>query len=598
VTVRAIGGLIVFNLFVLACGAGVLWGLRGWRLWTELLRLVGVAYLLGLAALMVLMTLELVLGVPVGSVTVALDGALLVAAGIVVRRAQGGSWPGHSPPGWRFPRLSVFVALFLAGIVVYLQGMFRSERLSGIGNEFDSWAFWTPKAEWIYYFGALDADVLKLLPNGSYPPGLTSIQAAALHAMGGPDTATLHLQYWFFAVGFLAAVAGALAHRVDLTILVPCLLAVLVAPSLVARAMTTYADIPLGYLVAGGALLLVLWIDEQEPWQLAGATVVLAAAMLTKREGILFAAAVLLAAIVASWGDRRRSVWVLVAGAIASALALPWRVWFSLQGIPSDAPSSGYLASFEHLDRVWPSLRLVMTTLFDRDFWPFVAVLAIAAMFLAALARAWRVVVYSTVFVVGAIAASTWAIWSNSSLAFSQDDSLNPIGRLTGTTILVLAVLTPLLLQLAWNGTASGAASRSRTVSPGPDGIVWRSLGAWAIVLVGLLSHPASMLLSYSGSGLPGGAPRFPGTADCVMPPVPGRAVRLVLGYAGTYPDAERMRWRAAAAGLKDVRVGQDGCGRVRVFVDNVATLSAGRRLAALAEASGLHPTFEVDPHA
>lgn len=567
-TVRAIGGLVVFNLFVLASGAGVLWGLRGWRWWTELARLAGVAYLLGLAALMVVMTLELVLGVPVGSVTVALDGALLVAAGLLVRRARGGRWPGGRPPDWRLPRLSVFVALFLAGIAVYLEGMFRSERLSGIVNEFDSWAFWMPKAEWIYFFGDLDADVLKLLPNGSYPPGLTSIQAAAFHALGRPDTATLHLQYWFFAVGFLGAVAGALAHRVRPTILVPALLAVMVAPSLVARAMTTYADVPLGYLVAGAALLMILWVTEHEPWQLAGATLLLAAAMLTKREGIPFSAAVVLAALVASWGDSRRSLRPLVlAGVTALALAAPWRVWFSLHGVPSDAPAGGYLGSLSHLDRVWPSLRLVVTTLFDQDLWPFVSVLAVAALLLAALAGAWRTAVYGVVFLAGAIAASTWAIWSNISLGFSEQDQLNPIVRLTGTTILVLAALTPLLLQVAWDRTSSGPPVPSSAVSPGPDAILCRSLGAWAIVLVGVLSHPASMLVGYSGSGLPGGAPSFAGSGACVAAPAEARTVRRVVGYASSYPEAEELRRRAVGAGLKDVRLGQDGCGRVRVFV-------------------------------
>jgi hypothetical protein len=597
VTIRAIGGLVVLNLFVLATGAGVLWGLRGWRWWTEFVRLAGVAYLLGLAALMVLMELELVLGLPLGSVTVGLDGLGLVAAGVLWRRARGGTWPGRSPAGWQFPRLSVFVALFVAGIVVCLESTFRSERLSGVVNEFDSWAFWMPKAEWIYYVGGLDRDVLKLLPNGSYPPGLTSVQAAAFHAMGGADTASLHLQYWFLAVGFVAAVAGALAHRVRPTILVPALLAVMVAPSLVARAMTTYADIPLGYLVAGAALLMLLWVDEHEPWQLAGATLLLAAAMLTKREGILFAAAVLLAAVVASWGDSRRS-WrrLAMAGAAAFALALPWRVWFTLQGIPSDAPAAGYLGSFEHLDRVWPSLRLVVTTLFDQDLWPFVSVLAVAAVLLAALARRWRVALYAAVFVVGAVAASTWAIWSNTSLGFSEQDSLNPVVRLTGTTILVLAVLAPLLLQSAWDGSGASKTVTLRRAVPGPDGILWRSLGAWAIVLVGVLSHPGSMILGYSGSGLPGGSPRFPGPFDCVVAPRPERPVRLVVGHTNSYPAAVELRRRAQSAGLESVEMGQDGCGRVRIFVDDLATVAAGRRLAGIARAAGLDPTLELDP--
>ena len=33
-TLRAIAGIAAFNGFVLVVGAGVLWGMRGWRWWT------------------------------------------------------------------------------------------------------------------------------------------------------------------------------------------------------------------------------------------------------------------------------------------------------------------------------------------------------------------------------------------------------------------------------------------------------------------------------------------------------------------------------------------------------------------------------------
>jgi hypothetical protein len=565
VTVRALVGLVVLNVFFLLVGVGVLWGIRGWRWWTELVRLAGLAYLLGLASLMVLMTAELTVGIPVTTATILFDGVLLVAAGIAFRGYRGGTWPRLVPEGWRFPRLSVFVALFLAGIAVYLEGMFRSERLAGVVNEFDSWAFWMPKAEWIYFFGHLDRRVFELLPNGSYPIGLSTVQAAAFHSMGSADTTSLHTQYWFVGAGFVAAAAGLLVERAHATILVPVLLAVLVAPSLVAREMTTYADVPLGYFVAASVLLVALWVQHREPWKLGCATVLLAAAMSTKREGMLFAAAILVAAFVASWGDGRRA-WrpLLLSGAAALALTLPWRIWFTAEGIPSDAPTTGYLGSFRQLDRMLPSVRLVIRTLFDQGMWPFVAGIAVAAVALAALASAWRLVAYAATFLLTAGAACAWAIWSNTSLSFSEDDSLNPIVRLTGTTILSLAVLTPLLLQVAWTGSGRRGV-RPRRASPGPDALAWRSLGAWAIVLIGVLSHPGSMLLGYARSGLPGGAPTFPSHAGCVAH-APRAGGRLV-GYVDSYPEAFELRRRAVSSGLRNVEVRRDGCGRVRVFV-------------------------------
>ena len=285
--------------------------------------------------------------------------------------------------------------------------------------------------------------------------------------------------------------------------------------------------------------------------------------MSTKREGMLFAAP-------CSGGvrrvlERRTSPWrpLLLAGRCRLALMLPWRIWFTAEGIPSDRPESGYRGSFlsstasgrpsgSSPDAVRPGL------------WPFVAGVAVAAIALGRSRAPGGSRRTAATFFVAAGAACTWAIWSNTSLSFSEDDSLNPIVRLTGTTILSLAVLTPLLLQAAWTGSGRREA-RPRRASPGPDALVWRSLGAWAIVVLGVLSHPGSMLLGYSRSGLPGGAPAFPSHADCVTHALRGSGGRLV-GYADSYPEAFELRRRAVSSGLRNVEVRRDGCGRVRVF--------------------------------
>ena len=85
-TERALVGLFAYNVFFLVAGAGVLWGIRGWRAWTELVRLAGLAYFLGVGSLMVLMTFELTVGIPVTVATILLDGALLVAVPASLRR--------------------------------------------------------------------------------------------------------------------------------------------------------------------------------------------------------------------------------------------------------------------------------------------------------------------------------------------------------------------------------------------------------------------------------------------------------------------------------------------------------------------------------
>ena len=134
---------------------------------------------------------------------------------------------------------------------------------------------------------------------------------------------------------------------------------------------------------------------SRRPWQLASATLLLGGAMLTKRKGLLFAACVLLAGFAASWTDRRR-LWrpLMVAGLAAFALALPWRIWFTVHGLEGDGPEYGYFGALRYLERVWPSFKLAVTTLFDSDLWRVFPVLAAIALVLAVAAGAWRIAVY------------------------------------------------------------------------------------------------------------------------------------------------------------------------------------------------------------
>jgi hypothetical protein len=592
-TVRALAGLVAFNLLVLGAGAILLWGLGAIRWWTDVVRLAGVAYLVGLGALMVALTAELALGLHIGMVTATGTWCLLVVAGLLTGYARGSPRP-RPPVRWRFPRISLLVASLVVGMAFYFQGVFRAARLSSILPEWDGWALWIPKAKAIYYFGALPPGLLRFFPNQAYPPGIPAIHALAFHAMGSADDVTLHLQYWFYALGFTGAVIGLLADRTRQNILIPTVMLALLAPSFITRVTWTYVDLPLGYLVALAALLVVLWLEERQSWQLVAAVVLLSGAMLTKREGLLFAACVLLAGFAASW-NQRGWAWprLAVAGVACYLLALPWRLWFIAHGIPGDGPTGGYLGASTDLARGWPTLRLVVTTLFDPEFWLLAPTVCAVAVVLAALARSWVPAIYALVFAMCTIAAATWIIWSDPTLPLTQDDALNPIVRLTGTSILVLVVLTPLLLERAWAAGSAGVAARR--ADPGPDAIVWRSAGVWVVVVLAALVYPASMLAHESRAGLPGGLPRFPSTSDCVVPPISGDPVRLVFGYADSYPGARTLRRRALAAGAATTRIAQDGCGRLRVFVDHVPSLSAGRVLESRFALRGLSPTLELD---
>src|SRR5207244_1979920 len=138
---------------------------------------------------------------------------------------------------------SIWSGALLALLVVSLEAVFRKGRLQGL-LEFDGWDSWGPRAKALYHFGRLDPHFLEGLPGGSYPPGLPALLATGLHAIGSDDVVTLHLQYWFLGVGFVAAVVGLLATRVAPLLFLPFALVIFVLPDIRSRSVDMYADPP------------------------------------------------------------------------------------------------------------------------------------------------------------------------------------------------------------------------------------------------------------------------------------------------------------------------------------------------------------------
>lgn len=592
-TVRAIAGLVVLHLFFLAVGAGILWGLRGWRAWTEFMRLAGVAYLLGVASLMTLLTLALVAGLGFGPPLILACGVALVAGGLLLGWRNGKGLPRLRPRGWRPPAPSLVSAVLIAAVVVYFEAFFRSERLAEL-YDWDAWFTWTLKAKTLFHLGGMEEWVFGTAAHSggvltSYPPGFPALQAASFHAMGSADVVTLSLTYWFLTLGFVAAVAGLLATRVRALILLPVLLLALVVPGLTGIPVPGGADRPLAYLVAIAALLVVLWLDERQGWQLAAATLLFGGAFLTKREGLLLGACVLAAAFAATWRDRR-DAWprLGLTGLAAFGLALPWRIWVGAQDFPDEGLETGIVATFENVDRARPSFELALRAMFGYEFWLVLPAVAVAAALLAFLAGARRPAAFTLVFLGLAVAANTWITWSQTFFGLTLDYSLNPATRFMVTPVLTAAAVTPLLLERAWVAVNGKRGSRLRR------GGARTVLLSWAIIVFAVVAYPASMAAGYSGFRLPGGAPSFPDRDECARAPVAGEPVRVVFSYERSYREANAVRERARDAGFEATEVARDGCGRLRIFVDDVASIAAGEELGSQAQVAGLEPTLEA----
>ena len=423
--------------------------MRGWDTWVELGRLLGLAFVVGVVTVSSLWTLLLIAGVPLSfCIVLGVPAALTVGAALAARR-RGRSRPREGSVGGGTSVIVTAVGISGAGLL--LEGLFRSARLSGL-YWWDAWSFWIPKAEAIYSFGGLDDQFFTTLPGTSYPPLVPVLDAAAFHLMGGPDVVTLHAQYWLFGVGFVWALAGVLSERVPAWMLWPFVLLLLVAPRIGRRFHITEADLLLDFIFVLAAVLVVYWIRDRARWRLVVATVLLCGMVLTKREGMLLAAVLLVAALIAS-ARQWRSAWPALAAAAAAAavVAAPWRIWYVVHGVAGEGPTGGGLNPTENTERLWPSFRLAFDVLLSSDYWSVIIPVAIGALVLAALVRAYVLAVFFGALVVLITIGGGWITWAIPELPITQALGGNPIVRYMGSAAVLCCAASPLLLAAAWS---------------------------------------------------------------------------------------------------------------------------------------------------
>ena len=254
----------------------------------------------------------------------------LVGDGRGIAGVLGGPRPPRprrrGPTGDAGALLVTAAGIALAGLL--LEALFRSARLQSL-QAYDAWAFWVPKAKAIYFFGGLDEQVFTTTPGPTYPPLVPILDAAAFHAMGSADTVTLHLQYWFLVVGAVArspaASIGTRPRGSSGRRSCSCSSC---------RASGAAADAAGGRprrraLRRRGAPPRALARDDQAGWRLGAAALLARGATLTKREGLLFAAACSrwrsphLGATAAAWVLGCRGLRLVAAVAIPVAPLVP-----------------------------------------------------------------------------------------------------------------------------------------------------------------------------------------------------------------------------------------------------------------------------------
>ena len=441
----SIAGVIALNALFTLTGLCLLWPLRGWQSALDVLEHLGVALMLGLAAVCVTSTVVLSLGGSLSFWMIIVICAALAGPAVEIAFLMRRPLP-RTLGNLRRPRLSDAPARgFFVLTVAILIAFYRVARVSSFVG-YDGYAFWIPKAKAIYFFGGLDKQLFESLANPSYPLLVPSLQAIDFHFMGSADVPNLAFQSWLLLAGFVSASAAILKPLVRPWITWLFLALVTLIPQLY-RLLLGQADWTLDFFFVLAALFLLRWIHSREWWLLTGYGVALAATLATKREGALLGVCLAGGALIATTRGWRRS-WppMLAISAVAFAVNIPWRLWWMSHHLYDVTPGGiGVLTSTT--GRIWPSLKFVLHLLFGYDRWLLPLPIALAAALIGLTRKIGRetAVFYLSVTLL-CVATFVWILWSTG-IQLTDDNSVNPMPRVVASLVLLSAVFAAPLVE-------------------------------------------------------------------------------------------------------------------------------------------------------
>ena len=259
--------------------------------------------------------------------------AAALGAGLLVSRRRG-SWLSSPTTNDRRFGPAPLASAIVAAPLIALAGAALVQPLYQI----DTMLNWVMKAKVIWAGGHQLTGVLNpalfarpdLHPQShlEYPVGMNALLAWSFHWMGAADIRVMHLQLVLLlaaAVGTCWAILRPLVPDLPLAV---GLAGLIMMPAVVHHLLTAYADVPLAIVWATGALMLIRWASDGERHQLALATLLFAASLAIKQDGVFYDVAIFAGvACVLLVHQRRRVLDLGVSVAIVILTAVPWQVY-------------------------------------------------------------------------------------------------------------------------------------------------------------------------------------------------------------------------------------------------------------------------------
>jgi hypothetical protein len=430
-----------------AAGAFLLLGVGWVRDAAEVVRAAGIATFLGWAATATVLSFGVIAGVAPTLVTAVGVWVVLGIVGVGASRYRAEA----ERPALRetHDRGRLLAAAGAAVLVVYLLALLvRSWEPTGVLHA-DVWNQWLPKAKMVYFFGGLDTGVggLMSLQNPDYPPLDATSEALAFHAIGAADPLDLARLHWALDASFLFGVAWLLSPRVRPAILWPSIAMFALLPGFGSLLGSSLADEPLAMLVGMSGLTALLWLLEDD-WRYAGVCgLLLAAATLTKNEGLMLSLIVVVALASTAEGRRRwRALVVLLA--IPIVVYGIWKLWLMRQSIPpnpfydlSDLLRPGYMLS--RVDRLDYGLTQLVEALLTPSRWLFLVPCTLVLALVLARRMPGVSIFVCTVIVLVVLGFATVYWISAVDLHFYVD---NTVARLPAFVVFFCGAVFPLLL--------------------------------------------------------------------------------------------------------------------------------------------------------
>lgn len=471
-----LGWIAVHSLFAVAGGA-VLAALGMIRMtWRGILLALGPAYITGVACVTLVLIAAMVIGLPFNDVTLLVVAVVLTAAFVAVamRRSGVGRWlapattPRSAAERWGVRLIGAVTAIF---VLVAGAAFIR------MPTNWDPAHMWQLRAGAIYYWHGLVPDVFTNVArfgpfHADYPIAQATFEAAIFHGLGGEHIQWIHVELWGLCAAALWTVAYLLAPRRRAIIWLPVVGAMAVATGLYDTPLQGNADLTLAMFVALGALGVGLWLERGHVAPLILGGIFLSAAANTKKEGLIFAAAIGVTVIGLLLVRRRRDELIPLAGVTAGAvlLIIPWLIYVRVHNIPSGdtAPlhtilSHGYLTG--RLYRLSAAQTAVLGQFTSTSWPPAVPALLALAPICFFTRRLRRLAAFYVVSATLMTCALLWIYWTGTWVDINQYLSVS-------VTRVVMSVITV---------SAVGAAQLAAGMVKGEELIGARRLGAPAM---------------------------------------------------------------------------------------------------------------------